>query len=179
MTCIIGMVSKQNKVFIGGDSAGVTGYSVQIRADEKVFRNGPFIMGFTTSFRMGQLLRYDFIPPEHAEGHDDMKFMVSAFIPSVRKCFRDGGYVKSKDGVDSGGNFLIGYKGSLYEVDDDFQVGKLSDNIAAIGCGREIAKGAMHALGHLYPRERIIKTLEIVTYLNGGVRPPFVIEEIG
>ena len=33
---------------------------------KKVFHNGEFIMGFTDSFRMGQLLQYKLqIPPQH------------------------------------------------------------------------------------------------------------------
>ena len=57
MTCIVGLVH-EGVVYIGGDSAGVGGMSLTVRADEKVFQNGEFLMGFTTSFRMGQLLRY-------------------------------------------------------------------------------------------------------------------------
>lgn len=51
MTAIVGLVEKGN-VYIGGDSAGVAGLSISIRGDEKVFKVGPFIMGFTSSFRM-------------------------------------------------------------------------------------------------------------------------------
>ncbi len=178
MTCIIGFVCPKNKkIYIGGDSAGVSGYSIQIRADEKVFRTGPFIMGFTTSFRMGQLLRYAFKPPEQTET-DDMEFMVKTFIPAVKTAFKDGGFMKSKDGCDAGGSFIVGYKQALYEIDDDFQVGKLADDISAVGCGSEIALGAMYALEHLYPHERIKRALEITTHLNAGVRPPFVIQEL-
>ena len=42
MTCIVGY-RDDNNVYIAGDSAGVAGYSLQIRADEKVFRNKDFI----------------------------------------------------------------------------------------------------------------------------------------
>ena len=179
ITCIVGFVCpKEKKVYIGGDSAGVAGLNIQIRDDEKVFRNGPFIMGFTTSFRMGQLLRYCFEQPEHTEGMDEMTFMVKNFIPSVKKCFKDGGFGKTKDSEESGGAFLVGYKGRLYEIDNDYQVARLHDNIASVGCGSDIALGAMYGLSHLYPKERIIRALEITTHLNAGVRPPFVIEEL-
>jgi ATP-dependent protease HslVU (ClpYQ) peptidase subunit len=66
MTCIVG-VNHNGNIYIGGDSAGVAGLQLQIRSDEKVFLTGDFIMGFTTSFRMGQLLRYAFSPPEHSQ----------------------------------------------------------------------------------------------------------------
>lgn len=179
MTCIIGFSDPKNgKVFVGGDSAGVAGLNIQIRSDQKVFRNGPFLMGFTSSFRMGQLLRYSFEPPAHAEGVDDMRFMVSSFVPAAKKCFKDGGFLKTKDSQDHGGMFLVGYRGKLYEINGDFQVGALTDNIASVGCGAEVALGAMYALDHLYPKERIKRALEITTHLNAGVRPPFVIEEL-
>ena len=41
MTCIVGLVHG-GKVYMGGDSAGVGGYCLTVRADEKVFRNGEF-----------------------------------------------------------------------------------------------------------------------------------------
>lgn len=43
MTCIVG-VAEGGKVWIGGDSAGVDSgnYSLTVRADRKVFRNGHF-----------------------------------------------------------------------------------------------------------------------------------------
>jgi len=76
MTCIVGLVD-DGAVYMGGDSAGVLGLSIEVRADEKVFylneksswrtRLDPrellkpvrhlVVMGFTSSFRMGQLPR--------------------------------------------------------------------------------------------------------------------------
>lgn len=40
MTCIVGVV-EGHTVWMGGDSAGVGGYALTVRADQKVFRNGP------------------------------------------------------------------------------------------------------------------------------------------
>lgn len=177
MTCIIGMVDK-NKVYIGGDSAGVSGYNVIIRSDAKVFRNGPMLMGFTTSFRMGQILHYDLIVPEHPPEMDDMKYLVSHFIKSVRDAMKESGYLKNTSNRESCGTFLIGYHGKLYQIDEDLQVGAPVDNIAAVGCGAEVALGAMHGLAHLYPKERITKALQITEHLNSGVRPPFLVDEL-
>ena len=44
MTCIVGLVH-EGVVYIGGDSAGVAGLSLTVRADEKVFRNSDFFDG--------------------------------------------------------------------------------------------------------------------------------------
>ena len=88
MTAVVGLVHN-GRVHLGADSAGSSGWSLTLRADEKVFRNGPYAMGFTTSYRMGQLLRYAFAPPEPTG--DLQGFMVTTFVDSVRACLKDGG----------------------------------------------------------------------------------------
>ena len=82
MTCIVGLLH-DNSVYIGGDSAGVADYSLTVRADEKVFVNDGFIMGFTKSFRMGQLLRYCFKPPPYHPDSDLDEYMVKDFVNAV------------------------------------------------------------------------------------------------
>ena len=57
MTCIVGLVD-DGKVYMGGDAASVDGYIVRTSALSKVFRNGPFLIGYSTSWRMGQILQY-------------------------------------------------------------------------------------------------------------------------
>lgn len=170
MTCIVGLVDKGN-VYIGGDSAGVAGLSLSIRADEKVFSNGPFLMGFTTSFRMGQLLRFKLDPPKQTVGTPDFKYMVTHFIDAVRSCFSDSGFGK----VDTGGTFLVGYNGKLYTVYDDFQVAIPGTPYAAVGCGSDLALGAMFASSKKKPEERITTALEAASTFSGGVAPPYTI----
>jgi ATP-dependent protease HslVU (ClpYQ) peptidase subunit len=170
MTCIVGLVEK-GTVYIGGDSAGVAGLNVTIRGDEKVFQNGPFIMGFTTSFRMGQLLRYKFDPPKQTVNADDMKYLVTDFIDACRKCFLDNGFGNAS----TGGTFLVGYRGNLYSIDNDFQVGIPTVGYDAVGCGEHLAKGALFASKGKKPEERIKLALEAAAAFNAGVAPPFTI----
>lgn len=176
LTCIAGL-EHGGKVYIGGDSAGVSGWSLQVRADEKVFTNGAFIFGFTTSFRMGQLLRYRLSAPEQLPSQDDYAYMVGPFIDAVRQCLKDGGYAEVHDQAESGGTFLVGYKGRLYYVGDDYQVGRLAHGYTAVGCGQDVARGALAILkdSDLAPKERVTKALEASEYHNAGVRGPFVV----
>jgi ATP-dependent protease HslVU (ClpYQ) peptidase subunit len=178
MTCIIGIVDSNNKIYMGGDSAGISGWDLQIRSDLKIFTNNEFLIGFSSSFRMGQLLRYCFDPPIHPKNTQDMKYMISYFVPAVKDCFKIGGFLKIKEGQDSGGGFLVGYRKNLYSVDSDFQVAKLKNNITSIGCGSQVALGAMYALEHLSPKNRIKKALSITSKLNIGVYPPFIIKTL-
>lgn len=65
MTCIIGYNDKENeKIYMIGDSAGVSNLDVTVRSDKKVFFNGDFLFGFTTSFRMGQILMNAELPKQ-------------------------------------------------------------------------------------------------------------------
>lgn len=172
MTCIVGLVDKGD-VYIGGDSAGVAGLSLSIRADEKVFGNGPFIMGFTSSFRMGQLLRYKFSPPAQTVHQDDMEYMVTSFIDACRTCFSQNGF-GDKDAT-RGGSFLVGYKGTLYTIEGDYQVGKLHAPFDAVGCGSDLALGALYASEGHPPEKRINLALGAASTFSAGVAPPFVI----
>lgn len=174
MTCIVGLV-ENGRVYLGGDSAGVAGLDLTIRADQKVFKNSDYVMGFTSSFRMGQLLRYAFEPPVPEEGEDINKFMATRFIDAVRKCLKDGGYARKKDEEESAGTFLVGYKGHLFFIDNDYQVGIPITGFDAVGCGYQIARGAMYATKGQKPTHRIMTALEAAELFSAGVRRPFVL----
>lgn len=175
MTCIVGL-EDDGKVFIGGDSAGVAGLSLMIRADEKVFTKGEFLFGFTSSFRMGQLLRYKLEIPYHKPGMGNYEYMVSEFVEAVRKCLKDGGYSRTNSGEESGGTFLVGYRGALFVIDEDYQVGRPECGYHAVGCGDDIAKGSLFTSGRNFdmnPSERVREALKAAEQFSAGVRGPF------
>jgi len=170
MTCIVGLVDKGD-IYMGGDSAGVAGLSITIRADEKVFTNGEFIMGFTSSFRMGQLLRYKFEAPKQLQSQSDMKYMVTDFIDAVQKCFVEHGFGSKT----SGGNFLVGYNGNLYNIQSDYQVGLSHKAFESVGCGSDLAMGSMYTSSGKKPEARVLLALETASMFSIGVAAPFVV----
>ncbi|MFI6274307.1 hypothetical protein [Streptomyces sp. NPDC050988] len=183
MTAIVGLVH-QGTVHLGGDSAGISGWSLTVRADAKVFTVGPYVLGFTSSFRMGQLLRYSFTPPKPLgqgveETKDVPRFMATHFVDAVRETLKAGGWLKKDSEREDGGTFLVGAAGRLFEVHDDFQVAESADGYAAVGCGYEIALGALHATARsrMAPQKRVRLALEAAERLSAGVRGPFTILE--
>ncbi|AZO34188.1 MAG: hypothetical protein EOS76_01490 [Mesorhizobium sp.] len=174
MTCIVGLVSGK-EVLIGGDSAGVSRLDLIVRSDSKVFRNGPFVIGFTTSFRMGQLLAHSFTPPVRRTDQDVYAFMVTDFVNEVRACLKNGGYAVRVNEAEKGGDFLVAYEGRLFVISSDYQVGENMDGIAACGCGAQIALGAMFATPKVNPKERVILALQAAENFSAGVRGPFLI----
>jgi ATP-dependent protease HslVU (ClpYQ) peptidase subunit len=177
VTCIVGLVDN-GKVYIGGDSAGVAGLKLAVRADQKVFHNGPMIFGFTTSFRMGQLLRYAFTVPDHDPRVDVDRYMVTTFVDALRTCLKAGGFAKKTNEEESAGTFLVGYQGRLFRVEEDYQVGFNVVGFDAVGCGEQIAQGALYASQGNPAQERVKQALEAAEYFSAGVRQPFVVEEL-
>jgi hypothetical protein len=171
LTCIAGVVHN-GRVYIAGDSAGVSGYSLTPRADKKVWTTGPYAFGFTTSFRMGQLMRYSFQPPT-PEG-DLHRFMVTTFVDALRTCLKDGGWARKDSEQEWGGEFLVGVHGRLFKVASDYQVGESRNGYDATGCGNALALGALHATAGLKPRRRLTRALAAADHHSAGVTGPYV-----
>lgn len=162
-------------MWIGADSAGSAGHDQDIRADKKVFRNGPFVMGFTSSFRMGNLLQYALNPPRRHPSDEVYKFLVTEFVDAVRRCLKDGGYATQKDGGEVGGTFLLGYEGRLFSIRDDYQVAETLVGYDACGSGASIAKGSLFSTIGQMPSDRVRIALEAAERFNTTVRSPFAV----
>lgn len=174
MTCIVG-IREGGRVWIGGDSAGVGGLDMTVRADVKVFQNGPLLMGFTTSFRMGQLLRYSMSVPTPSEGEDVFAFMVTKVVNSIRDCLKSGGWASRDKDQEIGGHFLVGYRGRLFSIQGDYQVGERVDGFEACGCGESFALGSLAETDGRPPADRIARALTTAERFSAGVRGPFTI----
>lgn len=177
MTCIVGYLDKKTKkVTIGGDSAGVSGLDLTIRKDVKVFKVGEFVIGCTSSFRMIQLLRFSFTPPE-IKRKDIYEYMCTDFINAVRECFKDGGYLqKYSDGDEKGGTFLVGYKNRLFTIENDFQVAENLNGFDAVGCGANYAEGSLYVLDkeNKTAKDKVLTALKSAAFFSAGVSEPFI-----
>jgi hypothetical protein len=181
MTCIVG-ITDGDRVFIGGDSAGVAGYDITLRKDPKVFKNGDFLIGYTSSFRMGQLLRYQCnFTSYHPDFYDDeYHYMCTTFIEEVRSVLKDYGYTTIDANNEAGGVFLVGFNGKIFRVDYDFHVGESLKCYDSIGCGKDYALGCLFGNeGDLKsdPKHYINLVLKAAEEFSGGVRSPFIILE--
>jgi hypothetical protein len=177
MTCIAGLVDN-GKVYLGGDAAAVSGNMIQGAANPKVFRKGEFILGYTTSFRMGQILEHEFEPPIPTPGNAYMEYMVTKFALEVKKTLTRCGYVMN---AQEGGGFLVGYDGKLYRINTDYQVFQSVDGFDSVGCGSPEALASMYSSEGLLtdPQTRVRLALEASAHFNTGVRPPFTILSLG
>jgi len=174
MTCVVGLVA-EGRVFMGADSvSGNTGsWHVETARFPKLFIRDALLIGYTSSWRMGQLLRWRLSVPPHPEGMDAHEWMATDFIDAVRECLKTGGFATKDKEVETGGTFLVGYAGRLFEIQSDYQVQEPDDSRASVGCGYDYALGAMHATPSLEPGSRLRAALEAAAYYSAYVRGPF------
>jgi len=56
-TCVVGL-EQDGIIWMGADSAGVAGYQLHIRADEKVFKNKEYIMPSCNKYTISIVEKY-------------------------------------------------------------------------------------------------------------------------
>lgn len=197
MSCVVGIKTGDGRIIMGADSIYVGGgWFKDHSASPKLFRVGEFLIGSTGSIRVRQLVAHCFDPPESLNEYPDPeKYMVREFIPALRVCLKEGGAVKVEHGLEESGTFLVGVRGHLFVIGENYQCVEMGSEYAAIGCAMEWATGALYATswdvatgGYLdradaerarSPHDRLMIALECAANHNLGVRPPFIIEELG
>lgn len=181
MTCIVGLV-ENGKVLLAGDSAGVSLEHQEIYTlrNAKVFLAGCYAIGYTTSYRLGQILRYETRLPEPEPGADLEAFLSTHFVAALRSAFDTAGFERP---LGLKGSILVGLRGRLFALGNELQVMSEDTPYAAVGSGRHIAYGALYALDQLgpgahSPRQRAEVALRAAQRFNPGVREPFHFVEV-
>jgi ATP-dependent protease HslVU (ClpYQ) peptidase subunit len=177
MTCIVGVV-RDEVVYLGADSLASDGWMNSIvREDKKLFRVGEIIIGLAGMPRAAQLLRFKLDLPTIPGDADLFRWIVVEFIESVRKCWREGGYLEKKDERESGegSEFLVGIRGRVFTVYSSLQVEENTWRYAAIGSGSSFAMGSLHHSASLGEDvdSAITLALTAAEKFNAGVRGPF------
>lgn len=177
MTCIVGIANGKS-VWMGGDSSAVDAQSGEICAvaDPKVFLLGSeMLVGYTGSFRVGQLLQYKLKLPKRKAKQTDIQYLTTDFMDSVRKILKAGDW--NVLGPEGGPTFLIGYRGKLYEVGEEMYVLNYEAQETAVGAGGVYALGSLHTTRQIKelaePEERIAWALSASSAHCAFVIPPF------
>jgi hypothetical protein len=175
MTCIVGIADGMGRVWMGGDRAAVAdGHYVTRVAAPKVFQRGQYLIGYTSSFRMGQLIEHVVDLPTPPASNID-RFMVTDFIEKVRSCMKAGGYAKVDSNRETAGCFLVGVAGLLFRADDDFNITRPLCGYDAIGSGVSVARGSLHSTAELITNHemRVRLALRAAATHAAGVYDPF------
>jgi len=172
MSTVVAIVDK-GKVWMGADSyATMEGGERRRIICNKIFTNGPYLIGYVGSVRVGQVVR-----PEYFTPPDDILKLPDALI----KHFKEKGCL-GVDGEDqtskNASNFLIATPtGRLFEILVDFQLNEVKD-FTAIGSGSPFALGSLYTTkGIKNCRRRATTALMVAGVYDMHTGPPYIIEE--
>lgn len=178
MTCAVAVRDpKRGCVVVGADSCGGRSdgdWTVHTLRNQKVFRNGPFVIGYTSSFRMGQLLQHSFKAPVPPKRGDLLGFMVRDFVEAARAVLKQGGYTRIENNAEEAGEFVCAIGRRIFVIESNLQIIESTEPFAAVGCGSSFALGALRALPQTTPaKSRCLAALKVGERSSGGVVRPF------
>jgi len=176
MTCVVGIVDTDGKVWMGCDSVTVNDYGFAYENNyRKLGRNGDFLIGTAGSARVVQLVKHVLEPPP-CDG-DVYQYMARDFVNAVRECIEKA---KAEEEYKNS-QLLIGYKGKLFYIGSNYMVSENSAGYFAIGSAQDFAMGVLHVtslLNDMTALRRLNLALETSDELNAYVSRPFYIESI-
>lgn len=153
MTCVVGIVAGDGTVVLAADSHG-TDWHLRGEYGRKVHEVDGAVVGFTTSYRFGQVAAHVWLPqmleqPGVREELDE-RWLATRGMKLLRKALRTHGWLRRDHEVEEGGTLLLGLAGRLWVVHSDFGVAERRPAPPApahwaIGCGRGYALGCLHA----------------------------------
>lgn len=181
MTCIVGAI-EEGRIILGADSAASCDHEIYRMQERKVFRNGPYVIGVTGSYKIGELLRFKAQLPEPPTDPTDLKpFFVRHLMPKIAGIVRAEG--AAHDGrllLGPRTGLLLGCRGKLWHVDPDLTV-LCEGNFASIGSGRLRAYAALYVLekaGVGPAKRRVELALEAAAEYTASVRGPWQFVEL-
>lgn len=128
-----------------------TGYDLRSDCSPmgKIAKNGKFLVSAAGLVRGMNLIQHAFNPPTVPRTKDLDKFMVTSFVPALRKTFALSGYDIKSDGMAAffENDFIVAVNGTLYFIDEGYGLERTKDKVYCTGSGMKLALGAAYALG--------------------------------
>lgn len=175
MTCIIGMVVN-DVVYLAGDSAAVDdNHQLDIVTTTKVLFNGPLMIGWCGSYRMANLVHHSLRVPRQRFGESVDKFITKRVASAIRTTMIDGGIVNDENGGELPGGMILGYKGHIYRLGEEFSVVESTRGFDSVGAGCHFALGAISMVWPITKNveARMTEIMRVVSKLCFSVAPPF------
>lgn len=177
MTIIVGL-EFEGRVWMGGDAGAVGGDTITRLAHPKVFERSGILIGHSSTFRLGNLLRYAGASfPEIPEDAEVCQWAATEFMDAVRDILKTGGHAMKENERESGGFLLVGIRGKLLEINPDYGYVDSADGYLAIGSGTPFALGSLATTQELYmtPEARIRLALEATVKHCNTTLAPFTV----
>jgi hypothetical protein len=151
-------------------------------AQPKVFALGDLWVGRMGYDWHGRVLRAGFIPGKVPETDDVHDWIVTSFVPRVRKYFIDAdAWDSSSDGDGdlrgTRGGWVIVVRGCIFELAQSLEAIEIGLPYHAVGNGEDVALGVLYSLDQhlpdLEPRVQLETALAAAALHRENVAPPF------
>jgi len=191
---VVCAVRDGNVILMSADTAATSEYGQQTaRSDSKMFRLyvpcmpnptrdvSEMLVGFSGEYYRAQLIGTSFQPPKCPEDMDAWTYLVSVFMPSLRKFLAKYFTVACGDNILGDAILLIAFRWRMFVVYGDGQVEENTEDFVAIG-ENKVAMGALwagsrHGLRRgMVSWEVLDSAMEASEYLTSVVRKPFQTE---
>lgn len=177
MTCIVGMIDKSGKGHMASDSLGSNGHNKGTYKNKKIFKKGEMLIGYTSSYRMGQLLEHSLTLPGRKVDQTIENYIYVDFVEAVRKLMKEHGYLKIDSNKESIGQFPILTEGRIFLMQDDLSLLEAEDNFDACGSGEDFATATVDILlkhSKLTPKQILTEAVQTaskyIATVGGEVR---------
>jgi ATP-dependent protease HslVU (ClpYQ) peptidase subunit len=184
MTAIVA-IAHDDKVTMGADSCGSLGRDIRKRSveDSKIacYDEQGLLIGISGSSRWLSVVKDRFAPPALPS---DLSTLIAkrGYIADVVDGLHE--LAKAYDLIDDekevNGFMLLGFAGTLWIVDCGFGITMPDTDYMAVGCGDQVALGALAILMNtegLNAAGRVNRALEVAAQFDGAVAAPFVFAE--
>jgi hypothetical protein len=159
VTTILGVQTK-NGFTVAADSQVTADDRAYIHSSmPKIVQIGDYVISGAGNSRYCDIVMFAWEPPRY-DGSEPYKFMVSQFIPELKKIHESTGYTLKDDDTFS---FLIGLDNKLFQVSEDYSVIVTDTNVYGIGSGSAYAVGAYLATSSVSTAMNVAKKLDINT----------------
>ena len=178
MTCVLALKyidEDTSKIVLAANKNGSNG---SVYTKPKIFKNGDFYIGYTTSFYMGRLLQQIWIPPEKKPNQLDDEYLFHDVIKSLHRMFENNDF---DFGAKGDGIFILVYKDRIFEVFSNMSLLEV-DTFSSIGCGSEVMQEAigMHLYDGSTPLDEMLdRAFKIVADRSCGVSEEYDMLVIG
>lgn len=188
MTCIVGLV-QDGALWIGGDAAMGNGETISCGLRPKVFRRDvaviggavvePMLLGYTTSFRFGQLVEHGLTVPARPPERLPEAYMALEFVDALRAVLKDKGWAKVEHSREEVGTLVVAYAGAIWTLGSDLQATPVAEGYDACGSGYQVALGSLHTSSGRPAYDRVYAAMAAAAAISPHVRPPFTILSAG
>jgi ATP-dependent protease HslVU (ClpYQ) peptidase subunit len=159
MTTIIAIRDSRGFTFAADAQVTDTERPYQHRSMKKIVEVNEYVMAGAGNSRCCDVILYGWKPPAY-DGSEPYIFMVSKFIPEMRRQHEDAGITMKED---EDFVFLVGFKDRVFHVASNYAVLETNTGIYGIGTGAAYALGAIAHGATLQEAMKIAKKFDINT----------------